>query len=215
MSQSGKPQGISFTVIVLSAIVSVILGVFFAKTWSNQEPEYQYKGTVLSEGRNLKPFDFPTTDSKHFSSKTVKGHWTFVFYGFTHCQMMCPTAMNELRQVYRKLQESEVKNLPEVVMVTIDPERDSVKRMREYVKGFNPKFVGAVGTKQQVVTMTREVGIAFEKVKSRDVSKTGDYDMQHSGAILVLNPKGKLQAFFNWPHKVDDIVEDYKHIIRS
>lgn len=205
-------QGISFTVIILTVVVSVIFGIFFAEHWKKPVKPYEYHGTVLKEARVLTSFDFPSTIETRFSSDTAKDHWTFVFYGFTHCPMMCPTAMSELNQVYKQLEEDGIKTLPQIVMVTVDPERDTIERMRDYVTGFNPNFIGAVGSLAQTKAMTQEVGIAFEKVTSRD-GKAGEYDMQHSGAIIVLNPKGRLKAFFNWPHKVSDMVEDYKHLV--
>jgi protein SCO1/2 len=207
-----QKQGISFTVAILTVVVSVILGVFFAENWTKPQKAYAYHGTVLNEARVLTSFDFPSTEPVRFTSETVKDHWTMVFYGFSHCPVMCPTTMAQLNQVYKQLEKEKVAKMPKVVMVTVDPERDTVERMHDYVKGFNPNFIGAVGKDAQIKAMTREVGIAFEKVPSRD-GKAGEYDMQHSGAIIVLNPKGRLMAFFNYPHKVEDIVEDYKHLV--
>lgn len=207
-----QKQGISFTVIILSAVVSVILGVFFAENWKKAEKPYSYHGTVLKEARVLTSFDLPSTTESRFSNDNIRDQWTLVFFGFTHCPMMCPTAMAELNQVYHLLEKDKVKTLPQIVMVSVDPDRDTIDGMRDYVTRFNPHFMGAVGNEKQIRAMTAELGIAYEKVKSRD-GKAGEYDIQHSGAIIVLNPKGRLKGFFNWPHKISDIVEDYKHLV--
>jgi protein SCO1 len=105
-----------------------------------------------------------------------------------------------------------VSPLPQVVMVTVDPKRDDVKRMHDYLEGFNPSFIGAVGSNEQIKSITTEFGIAYEKIKSLD-GKAGEYDMQHSGAVILISPQGKLTAFFNWPHQASNLVEDYKHLV--
>jgi len=216
MSQDKQQRGISLTVIILSVVVSCILGIFFAQlnigSSSSVIPAYEYVGTVLKTPRPVSDFQLTGTNSKIFNNKSLKGHWTMVFFGFTNCAMMCPTAMRELSITYNLLQSDKVKPLPEILMVSVDPKRDSLKRMRDYVTGFNKSFIGAIGSDKKVRKLSYEMGIAYEKVISKN-KKSADYDIQHSGAIIVLNPKGEIKAFFNWPHKPSDMAQDYTNLI--
>ncbi len=215
MSNANPQKGISFSVLILAAVISCLLGIFFANHKMNKHElvPYQFVGTVLDHAREVQTFSFNSSLGGKFDNQSLKGQWTLVFFGFTHCPMMCPTTMAELGKVYKQLEKDKVKPLPQVVMVSIDPERDDISRMAKYVKSFDKHFIGAVGDKAKVKAITHEFGIAYEKVKSRD-GKAGDYDMQHSGAVIVLNPQGKLQAFFNWPHHAKDMVADYERLVK-
>ncbi len=217
MNKEQQKRGISFTVIILAIVVSAILGVFFAQIRPGSKstsaiPAYEYVGTVLKNSRPVSEFQLTGTDGKSYTNKNLKGHWTMVFFGFTNCAMMCPTAMRELSITYKLLQSDKVTPLPQILMVSVDPKRDTLKRMQQYVTGFDKSFVGAIGSDEKVRKMSYEMGIAYEKIIDKR-KKKGDYDIQHSGAIIVLNPQGEIKAFFNWPHKPSEMAQDYANII--
>lgn len=109
--------------------------------------------------------------------------------------------MAELAKMYRILEEKKVALLPRVVMISIDPERDDQTKLAAYVKAFSPHFYAARGDEEVVKEMTREMGIAYIKVALPTAAKEANYDMQHSGAIILFNPEGKLTAFFTTPHE--------------
>lgn len=218
MTHSTQQQrGISMTVFVLCTVVSCILGIFFAKYWHTNNkksafPGYEFVGTVLKNPRALSEFHLTATDGTELDEAALKGHWSLVFFGFTHCPKMCPTAMHELAVTYQLLQKDKVNPMPKVMMVSVDPKRDSLERMKNYVEGFNKDFIGAIGSNKEVRKLSTEMGIAYEKVASRD-GAAGEYDFQHSGAVIVLNPKGEIKAFFNWPHKPSEMAMDYTNLI--
>lgn len=219
MSQTKSTQGISFTVIILCAVVSCILGIFVAQKWQAGQntkshlPVYEFVGTVLKEPRAISDFHLTATDGKAFDNARLKDHWTMIFFGFTNCPVMCPTAMQELALTYRLLEKDKVSPLPQVVMVSVDPKRDSVDRMKQYVTAFNKSFIGAVAPNDKIKALSSEMGIAYEKIASRD--KSDNYDFQHSGAVIVVNPEGKIKAFFNWPHKPSEMAMDYSNLVIS
>jgi len=217
MSQSdSSKKGIAFTVAALVGVAACIFGGFLASQWfggnSSGKASYDFVGTVLNNSRPLSDFKLAATNDKYFDNKSLKGHWSMVFFGFTHCPVMCPTAMHELATTYSILEKNKVKSLPQVIMVSVDPERDTLKRMHEYVTGFNKSFIGAIGEDSRVRALSREMGIAYEKIASRD-KKSENYDFQHSGAVIVLDPSGNIKAFFNWPHKPKDMADDYMHLV--
>ena len=220
MSQLAQKRGMSFFSVILCGIVSCLLGVYFATVLDPDnktvaKPAYEYSGAVLSHPRMLSEFSLQGSDDKVIDNARLQGKWTLAFFGFTNCAMMCPTAMHELAQTYGLLEADKVKNLPQVLMVSVDPERDTISKIKDYVTGFNQNFIGATGSDHTIRALSLEMGVAYEKVADRQKGSEQSYDIQHSGAVIVLNPKGEIQAFFNWPHKPKDMAEDYKHLINQ
>lgn len=135
------------------------------------------------------------------------------FFGFTNCGYLCPTTMAELAKMYRTLEEEGVQPLPRVVMVSIDPDRDNLEKLNQYVKAFDPHFYGARGSDEIVKQMTREMGIAYAKIAIPNDNDPHNYDVQHSGAVMVFNPNGELNAFFTTPHQANLLAKDYQLLV--
>ena len=132
-----------------------------------------------------------------------------MFFGFTNCGYVCPTTMAELAKMYRILEAKDVRNLPHVVMVSIDPARDNHEKLSHYVTSFHPSFYGARGDDQSIKSMTREMGIVYAKISDKEANDPLNYDMQHSSALMLFNPQGELNAFFTTPHHADFLAKDY------
>lgn len=133
-----------------------------------------------------------------------------MFFGFTNCGYLCPTTMAELGKMYRILESQHVKQLPQIVMVSIDPERDDQNKLFNYVTSFHPQFYGARGQEEAIKNMTHEMGIAYAKILEKEgTGDTKNYDIQHSGAVILFNPQGELNAFFTTPHHADVLAKDY------
>ncbi|MDI1352858.1 MAG: SCO family protein, partial [bacterium] len=120
-----------------------------------------------------------------------------------------PTTMAELGKMYRLLEQKGVKDLPRVVMISIDPERDTLEKLGQYVTSFHSSFYGARGNEEAIKLMTYEMGIAYAKVNNTDITDSQSYDVQHSGALMLFNPQGELNVFFTTPHRADLLVKDY------
>lgn len=212
---SAKRNGVNTTVAVLLAIGALFTGLFVSQhLYSKKKIDVaQFHGTYLENPRAVNQFALTGTDNQAFTNAGLKGHWTLVFFGFTNCGYVCPTTMAELGKMYRILQDKSVKDLPQVVMVSIDPERDSVEKLGAYVNSFQTGFYGARGDEQDIKAMTREMGIAYAKVANKDSSDQQNYDIQHSGAIMLFNPQGELNAFFTTPHHADLLAKDYMLLV--
>jgi len=209
---SGQKKHVYITVAVLLAFAALMAGIFIQQHihYSKKPDLSQFHGTYLQTPRAIQSFELTNTDEHPFSNEHLKGHWTMVFFGFTRCGYMCPTSMAELGKMYRLLEKKNIKPLPHVVMVSIDPERDSLEKLAHYVKAFDSHFYGARGDQDRIKAMTRELGIAYAKVALKDTDQENNYDIEHSGAIMLFNPKGELNAFFTPPHNAERLAEDYK-----
>ncbi|ASQ45233.1 SCO family protein [Legionella clemsonensis] len=173
----------------------------------------QFNGTYLETPREINQFTLTGIDNQPFNNESLKGQWTMIFFGFTNCGYLCPTTMAELAKMYRTLEEEGVQPLPRVVMISIDPARDDLDKLDHYVKAFNPHFYGARGADEIVKQMTREMGIAYAKIAISNSNDPNNYDVQHSGAVMLFNPQGELNAFFTTPHQASLLAKDYQLLV--
>ncbi|MGV3740048.1 MAG: SCO family protein [Gammaproteobacteria bacterium] len=208
----------SYRVIFLGCIFlvcAISLGIVAQHLWvkPKQEPEIVH-GTVLSQPRPMPEFSLEGTEGYPIDIQHLQGHWTFLFMGFSHCASVCPLTMAELAKMSGLLQQTNLPS-PWVVMITLDPKRDSIERMHNYVRTFNPNFLGARGAEEEVKKMAQFLGIAYTQIKSSADNHVNDYSIEHSGAIMLLNPNGDLVAFFTPPHHADWLAKDYQNIVKQ
>jgi protein SCO1/2 len=119
--------------------------------------------------------------------------------------------MNTLGQFYKGLQKTHLQSLPQVVMVSLDPARDSSARLKSYVHGFDAHFLGARGDEAQVNQLTKELGVVHMKEVLKKDSK--NYNIEHSGAVIIFNPQGQLAGFFTPPLKAPKMAEEYTKLV--
>jgi protein SCO1/2 len=210
-----KAKGVSTTVAILLAFGALFIGIFVAQHLHSKKKidVAQFHGTYLERPRTVNTFALTGIDDKAFDNESLKGHWTLIFFGFTNCGYLCPTTMAELGKMYRILEDKKVKDLPQVVMISIDPQRDDLARLKHYVRSFQPDFYGARGNENSIKAMTREMGVAYAKVVNKDSSDPQNYDVQHSGAVMLFNPQGELNAFFTTPHRAELLAKDYMLLV--
>jgi len=212
---SAKNNRIALTVVVLLAFAALVTGVFVSQHMHSSKTidRTQFHGTLLDEPREVASFELTGTDSKPFNNQSLKDQWTMVFFGFTNCGYLCPTTMAELAKTYRLLEQNGVNPLPNIVMISIDPERDTLEKLKQYSTSFDPHFSGARGDEAVVKGMTHEMGVAYMKVTTPSADPA-NYDIQHSGAVMLFNPQGQLTAFFTTPHQADLLAKDYELLVK-
>ncbi|WP_058533097.1 SCO family protein [Legionella saoudiensis] len=210
-----KTKGITFTVVILLALAGLFSGIFVGQHmhFKKKIDVANFHGTYLENPRTVNQFSLIGIDQKAFDNASLQGRWTVLFFGFTNCGYICPTTLAELGKMYRILENKGVKDLPRVVMISIDPDRDDQEKLGNYVSSFHPDFYGARGEEASIKAMTREMGIAYAKIMEKDTSDPKSYDMQHSGALMLFNPQGELNAFFTTPHHADLLAKDYIQLV--
>lgn len=205
MSTSRRPL---LWAIVLLAVIAVAFGAWMQTRNKVVNPATirLENGVMLPTQKAMVAFDLKDDHGKTFTNANLKGHWSLIFFGFTNCPMLCPTTMAELNKAYKILEEDKVKVMPKVLFISIDPERDTIKKIRSYVTGFNKNFEGATGKQAELKRFTKQLGIMYEKA-----TKSGEknYDIQHNGAIIVVNPKGEWSAVLSYPQKATSIAKDF------
>jgi protein SCO1 len=179
-----------------------------------KQQEARIDGVVLTTPQEM--VDFQLTDNKGqvYNQAMMKGHWTMMFFGFTNCGMVCPTTMAALNQMYKALQQELPDNqLPSIIMVSVDPERDTVARMDDYVNAFNPNFIGLRGEMPQIEALEKNLHLVAVKMQAG--TGKNQYTINHSAEIMIFNPRGQLQALMSYPHKSEQMEQDYKTLLKT
>jgi len=154
-------------------------------------------------GRDIKDFSLVAGKEK-FSQQDFLGHWTLLFFGFTHCATVCPTTFAMLNRAYEQLHAT-YPNL-QVVLVSLDPDRDSPTQITQYAHSFNPNFIGITGKIQDIRKLQSQFGI----FAARDDSITNDYQIQHTSSILLISPQAKWAGLFKYGLPPKQFVKAYK-----
>lgn len=174
-------------------------------------PEEARFATVLPEPRPLPPFALKDHENRVFDNARLRGRTTLLFFGFTHCPDVCPATLSRLAAARRQLAAgSPDAELPVIVLVSVDPDRDTPEVLGSYVDYFGDGVTGVTGAPGELRALTEPLGVYFEKNPQGD-----DYTMNHSTAVLVVGPEGALEALFSAPHDVDAFVHDLPILMAS
>jgi protein SCO1 len=206
--------GPRITVLIILAFLAFVIGAFVGKHWQKPLTQLMQSATLLPTPRVIEPFQLTNSNKQPFTNQSLQGHWTILFFGFTQCGYICPTTLSVLKQVYENLQNAN-KPLPQIMFVSIDPERDTLKEIQQYITSFNPSFQGATGSKSQLEQLTKNMSVVYMKVmqEKSNQAKTADYQIDHSGTLLLIDPKAKLFAIFSMPHSAESISKDLSIIM--
>ncbi len=185
------------------AVVAIVTGVWMS-TRLLSSPSVPLTATLLPAPTELAEFSLLADDGSRFSREDFQDHWNLVFFGFTHCPDICPITLQVLANARRMMQEQGVDDLPRIVLVSVDPERDSPAVLAPYVAHFGDATVGITGDLAEIRKLTDGLGIFFEKSGDAD----GDYAVDHSSVVIVINPQGKFHALFGAPHKAENFAHD-------
>lgn len=175
---------------------ALITSLFVYRTTHNQNMTAINDGDtlIMPVGRDLKTIELVNTDNSDFTERNLYKHWTLMFFGFTHCNSVCPVTLEMISKTYPAL-HSAIPNL-QVVFVSLDPERDDKKTLQAYTKSFNPSFVSVSGKIESVRKLQGQLGIYSAIDGTPD--KNGDYQLQHTASIMLINPKGKWVGMFKY-----------------
>jgi len=198
-----RPQKIALSAL---AVAAVVCGIVFAILTRPDEPSIA--GFVYPEPRAISPFKLAAQDGKAFDLESLKGKWTFVYFGYTYCPDVCPTTLAELARAKKRLDEA---GLPaQYVFVSVDPQRDTPKRLAQYVAFFDPGLVGATGSDEALAGLARQVGIAYSFPEG---TKGATYAVDHSSIVALFDPDARLHAVFTPPQEAEGIVEGFSKIL--
>ncbi len=164
--------------------------------------------TLLNDDRPLPDFVLEGTQGK-VGNAVFSGNWTLVFFGYTYCPDVCPTSLTTLAQLKSQLQAQGVAP-PKVLFISVDGQRDRPDRLVEFVRFFDADFQAAVGSDEALRPLARHLGVFYQRHDKGDGSP---YSVDHSSAIYLVDPQGRLKAVFAWPHDAATMAAEYPKII--
>jgi protein SCO1/2 len=222
-------KNIRLTVILCLIFVALVFALTYFRITRNNDvslsPEaLREVGAMVYEAPVvLQPFSLVDHRGQAFTQEQLKGQWSLIFFGFTSCPDICPLTLTELSQFYRQLEaESGGADRPQVIMVSVDPARDSTEKMAEYMGSFHEDFVGLNGPYDDVAALARQLFVSHEPppvVAAADDPHAGhampaaqDYLIDHSGNILIINPEGNYHGFLDAAIQDPEITLAYQSI---
>lgn len=144
-----------------------------------------------------------------FANAQLIGRWTFVFFGYTHCPDICPTALNLMKAVNNAVAPAPT---PQVVFVSVDPRRDTPELLGEYLAAFDPAFVGVSGDDAALAPLTRTLGVHVQRHDGADARR---YSVDHSAGIYLIDPLGRLRAVFSPPQDAAKMARHYRRMVAA
>ncbi len=168
------------------------------------------KAGVFEPAQLAPEFALQGSDGGALSLARFKGKLVLLVFGFTRCPEVCPTTLATLAQARRELGAGAAD--VQVVYVTVDPERDDVTRIRQYLAAFDPSFIGGTETPQKLADMRKRYGVVAEKVPE---PQPHAYGMNHSTSVYLIDRAGKLRAMMPYGHEAKDFVHDLKLLLAA
>jgi protein SCO1 len=188
----------------ITAVTGALLGIlsgYFLYDAGPRDPNPQLtRGTVLfGQTRPLPKFSLVQSQNRAFSEQALRGLWSLLFVGYTHCPDVCPTTLSTLSEVVKTVGPPELRQRLQVVFLSVDPERDTPERLREYTTFFHPDFIGVTGERQQIDTLTNALGGVYHIAEHAEGDR--EYQVDHTSRIWLIDPRGHFHAVFGAPHE--------------
>lgn len=188
-------------ILSLSIIATFILGC------SSKSPEYS---TVLTKPIKLDEFLLTADDDSVFSNQSLKDNWSLLFFGYTHCPDVCPLTLHQLAQANKELADK-LDSTPDIIMVSVDPDRDTSEILQKYVRSFGENVSGVTGKNEELDKLTSQLGIFYNANKHEGEN----YSVNHSAAVILINKNAEFHAVFSAPHSIENFVSDLPLILKE
>ena len=196
--------------IVAGVLAGITAGYFFSGPGA--EPPTLERATLFATPRALPDFALVDQAGRNFGLSQLRGHWTFLFFGFVNCPDVCPTTLATLAEARRLLADLPPGERPEVALVSVDPARDTPDVLGRYVSHFDPAFKGVTGSADSINALTKHLGVA---VVVGPPAADGSYSVDHTAAIFLIDPTASQVALFGSPHDAAVIARDYRGIVAA
>ncbi|NTV36476.1 MAG: SCO family protein [Anaerolineaceae bacterium] len=169
---------------------------------------HTFGGTLLQSPQAAYDFSLKGPENKEVRLSDYQGKVVLLFFGFTYCPDVCPTTMANLRKVIDLL-GTDGKQV-QVVLITVDPARDTPERLKSYAEQFNPTFIGLTGEPDEIMETASAYGVSFEILPNMDPHM---YFMSHTSTVMLIDPEGKLRVVY--PYGVDKqiLTDDIRYIL--
>jgi protein SCO1 len=185
-------------------------GFAAAIIWSPKPPLVLASGTILAPARPLADFSLIDNQGRSFGAANLRGHWSLMFFGYTDCPDYCPTTLTTLAALEKQLRAAKTVAPPQVIFVSVDAKRDTPAQLNQFVPNFDPEFIGLTAASQPAIeALAKKWGVAV----NIQYAANGNYIVDHSTEIFVIDPAGNLAAILTGPFTVDALQSDFRRIV--
>jgi len=209
MQQIALKFSIMMTAVALAAMLA---GVWLADIYREHGSRaVLLPNQVITLFPDPKPLTaFALTDHKNrvFDLASLKGKWSFLFFGFTHCPDICPTTLAVLARARDNIAKNTVGAEDiQFVFISVDPNRDTASKLGQYVNYFDTSFLGVTGNDAQIGNLAGQLGAAYQVAIKPGME---NYPVYHSAAVFLLDPRARYHAVFTPPHDAEAIGKRFK-----
>ncbi len=187
---------------ILALILGLVIGNFYFKPVDTKSGQY-----VDPPGGD---FTLQSKDGP-VSLSDSDGKVRLLYFGYTFCPDVCPTSLARIGAAFKKLNEEELKQV-QGILVSVDPDRDTVEKLADYTKYFHPKIVGVTGKKEQIDEIAKRYDVKYRKAEG---STAASYLVDHTAYIFVLDKKGKISEYLPHAVQVERAVEVIRNLIKE
>ena len=207
------------TLVVLVVALAAGLGLWASQRYFGAAPASSWPQTqvvrLFEPPRELPAFSLRQSDGTQLVPGELRGHWTLVFLGFTHCPDVCPTTLAQLSQAQKQWASIPEAIRPRVLFVSVDPERDTPDRIGEYAHAFHKDTLAATANIPALENFTRSLSLVFAKVPAPEGAPADQYSVDHSASMAVLDPQGRMSGLVQQPLDPAAIAADLAALTRA
>ncbi len=197
-------------VALLLLVLGIVAGALISR--SSTPTVDSSAAAQLQAPRPLQPFHLAYNGVPLLGNDDLRGKWSLLFFGYTHCPDICPATLAELARAYELLaQEPGVLDDTQFIFVSVDPARDTPDTLAAYTGYFNPAFIGVTGDTEQLTALARQMDIQFRRGAGSDEA----YNVDHASAILLIDPQVRYHARIKAPHHAQNVRQQFLEIRRQ
>ena len=204
---------LKFSIMITTvALAAMLAGVWLAEIYREHDSRAMLLPnqviTLFPDPKPLKAFALTDHKNRVFDLASLKGKWSFLFFGFTHCPDVCPTTL----AVLARARDNIAKNTAgaediQFVFISVDPNRDTAGKLRQYVNYFDTSFLGVTGDNAQIGNLAGQLGAAYQVAIAPGME---NYPVYHTTAVFLVDPRARYYAVFTPPHDAEAISKRFK-----
>lgn len=199
---------LSLVAVLCAGVIGLLAGHYLTSEPDQTQAIREAGIIVLPQSLELPELHLASTQGQQQATHELTGRWSLVFFGYTFCPDICPTTLAELRQL-KKLLPAATQDKLQIIMVSVDPQRDTTEQLQLYLNYFDPEFIGLTGELTDIQTLSSALSIPFIP---GDTSAPY-YTVDHSGNLAIISPDGRQYGFIRAPLDVRKLAEQLPHII--
>jgi protein SCO1/2 len=193
----------------LPALVALAIIILLGAAFYFLRP-HTFHGTVFQSPEEANNFTLNVADGKTVNLSDYRGKIVLIYFGYTFCPDVCPATLGAVTQALKQLGAKADK--VQLIMVSVDPGRDTPEKLAAYVKHFNPSFIGGTNTPEEIARIATLYGVFYEI--SGQTTSNGDYLIDHTATLMAIDRDGFLKIVFPFGVTSDELADDLKYMLR-